>query len=86
MDGVQGGADVKVLGVEQPGEPAALVCEAHGEHLGQGLDQARVCIYTHTHTHTPGGHDYYTLNCLYSSNMRLHPKQLIIKDTLTDSK
>ena len=29
MDGVQGHSNVEVLGGEEPGQPAAVVCEAH---------------------------------------------------------
>ena len=44
VDGVQGGPDIAVLSVEEAGEPATLICEAHGQHLGQGLHQAWVGI------------------------------------------
>lgn len=35
LDGVQRGPNVVVLGLQEPGEPSALVREAHGQHLGE---------------------------------------------------
>lgn len=42
LDGVERGADVEVLRLEETSQPAALVCEAHGQHEGQRLHQAGV--------------------------------------------
>ena len=45
VDGVQRRSDVVGLGLQEAGQPASLVAEAHGEHLGQGLHQpgVRLC-------------------------------------------
>lgn len=32
LDGVQGGANVAVLGLKEACKPAALIAETHGEH------------------------------------------------------
>lgn len=45
LDGVQSGTNVVVLGVEQSSQPTTFICEAHGEHLGQGLHQPRVSVW-----------------------------------------
>lgn len=45
LDGVQRGADVVVLGLQEASEPAALVGEAHGEHEGKGFHQPGVGLW-----------------------------------------
>lgn len=42
LDCIKRGADVKVLGLKKTSQPAAFVCEAHGQHLSQGLHQTRI--------------------------------------------
>lgn len=45
LDGIQGSSDVKLLGVEQSGQPSTVIGEAHGEHLRKRLHQPGICIW-----------------------------------------
>lgn len=42
LDGIKCCPNVAVLGLQEPSQPSTLIREAHGEHLGQGLNEARV--------------------------------------------
>lgn len=42
LDGVQSRSNVKVFGLEESGEPAPLISEAHRQHLSQRLHQVGV--------------------------------------------
>lgn len=44
LDGIKRSSDVEVFGLKESSQPAAFVSEAHGQHEGQRLHQAGVCL------------------------------------------
>lgn len=45
LDGVKRGTNVKVFGLKESSQPPPLIGETHGQHEGQGLHQAWVCLW-----------------------------------------
>ena len=44
LNSIECGSDVKVFGLKESSQPPPLISEAHGQHEGQGLHQAGVCL------------------------------------------